>query len=260
MVFRKRKTRATSALVPKKPKVDRKKDLESAKEISRMGYIRKLMAERFVTSETGITIEELLTQPEFRDIDYKIAENWSYKDSWTVQRRELQNKIKNNVHKAIIDEVTQDRLNQLRMARGVKTAYDKVGFIIDETTGEIEFKLEPKSLESWLAGRVKLDEHIQKMQKDLANILPETTANAMIPMKDSLPMSLKPEFTEEEHLKIALLMRDLKIERDKKEREALEQGEEIEEFIEESKKEVDIHEVLEKLPKPKKKPPILKNV
>ena len=72
MVFRKRKTRATSALVPKKPKVDRKKDLESAKEISRMGYIRKLMAERFVTSETGITIEELLERIERFHAYYKI--------------------------------------------------------------------------------------------------------------------------------------------------------------------------------------------
>ena len=178
-------------------------------------YCRMLAGERYIHDVRGLSIRELLKIPEFSHVSSVNAERWCRKDAWVEKRRALHEEMRNRVTKALITEMTQERIDHLRKLLSLRNAFDDVGMLVNDK-GNIEFKLQPRSLESWMTAKVKLDEHISKIQTTVAAEIPQMTAEALVSTDRSshLPLSLKPRLTEEESLDLALRLRDKRMHED----------------------------------------------
>jgi len=178
-------------------------------------YCRMLMAERYIHSPRGFSIRELVGHPEFSHVPAPTAEKWCTQDRWVERRKELQEEIRNRVTKVLVTEMTQERVDHLRKLISLRTAFDNVGMLTN-AEGNVEFRLQPKSLEAWVTAKVKLDQHISKIQNTVALELPQVTAEAMVPTDrpTNLPMVLRPRLTEEESLDLALRLRDKRMRED----------------------------------------------
>lgn len=178
-------------------------------------YCRMLMAERYIHSQRSFSIRELVGLPEFSHVPAPRAEKWCTLDRWVERRKELQEEIRNRVTKALVTEMTQERVDHLRKLISLRTAFDNVGMITN-AEGNVEFRLQPKSLEAWVTAKVKLDQHISKIQNTVAAELPQMTAEALVPTDrpTNLPMVLRPRLTEEESLDLALRLRDKRMRED----------------------------------------------
>ena len=178
-------------------------------------FLRMLMGERYVHDQKGASIRAILTAPEFANVEYATAEKWCVKDGWVEQRRKLHEEVHNRVTNALIDELTKERIDHLRKLIAVRNLVDDAGMLTNDK-GEIQFKLQPKSLESWVMAKVKLDQHIAKVQSSVATGIPQVVSDAVVPgsQTENLPMSLKPRLTEEESLDLALRLRDKRLHED----------------------------------------------
>jgi len=173
------------------------------------------MGEKYIHSRRGYAVRELCALPEFAHLGVTTAESWCHHDHWVERRRDLQEEVRNNVTRALIAEMTQERIDHLRKLTSLRTAFDNVGMLTN-AEGNVEFKLQPKSLEAWVTAKVKLDQHIGKIQTTVAGELPQITAEALVATDRSehLPLSLKPRLTEDESLDLALRLRDKRMRED----------------------------------------------
>ena len=200
----------------------RKAALEAIKADESLGdpkgneYCRMLMADRYINSSRNVSVRELWQQPEFKHLKLPTVERWSTVDSWVERRRNLQEEIRGRVTRIIIDDMTQERVEHLRKLISLRESYDAVGMITDENGNVTELKLKPESLEAWLAGKLKLDQHIGKVQQQISYAVPQLVANSIVPTDraTNLPTSLRPRLSEEESLEVALLLRDKRMKDD----------------------------------------------
>jgi len=178
-------------------------------------YCRMLMAEKYIHDPRSYSVREIRELPEFSHIDPRTAEYWCVHDKWVERRKAYQEELRNRITKALLTEMTQERMDYLRKLVSLRVAFDNVG-MIENDKGTVEFKLQPKSLEAWVTAKVKLDQHISKVQTTVAGELPQLTAEAVLPVEraSNLPSSLKPRLTEEESLDLALRLRDKRMHED----------------------------------------------
>lgn len=178
-------------------------------------YCRMLAAELYVHSEVAMTVRELHQRPEFRHLGLATMELWCTNDRWSERRKALQEAIRKRVESSMATELARARIEQLRQLLSIREKFNAVGMLTNDK-GEIQFKMEPKSLEGWMAVLIKLDAHIDKLQGAVAAILPAQAASAVLPIERSSGLSptLKPRLTEEESLELALKLRDIRMQQD----------------------------------------------
>ena len=213
---RKRKKRApvTLALVPAAGVLKSEVNMEGV-DPKGFAYCRLLAGELYVRSEVALTLPELHRRPEFQHLTIFCLRDWCTVDKWVERRKSLQEAVRKQVEASIATDLAQARIEQLRYLLDLRKKFAEMGTIQNEK-GEVNFKLEPRSLESWMAVSIKLDQHIDKLQHSVASILPSQTANAVIPINQGsgLSATLRPRLSEEESLALALKLRDMRMAQD----------------------------------------------
>ena len=181
-------------------------------------YCRMLAGELYVHSELAVSVRELHERSEFQHLRYEVMEDWCSRDRWVERRKELQDAVRKRVEATIATDLAQARIEQLRQLLSIREKFNVVGMAKD-AKGELQFNLEPRSLEGWMSALIKLDAHIDKLQGAVASILPNQTANAIVPTGQGSGISptLRPRLTEEESLALALKLRDIRIAQDNNE-------------------------------------------
>jgi len=211
---RKRKKRApvVLTLIPITPEVQAAID-----EIDPKGhpYCRILMGQYYIFSRQAPSIKELCLRPEFSHLLMGTVNRWCTEDRWVERRKERQEEASRAAEAALSTELMQARIDQLRWLLDIRGKFNEMGMVTNDK-GEVKFKLEPKSLEAWMATAIKLDSHIDRLQSVVSSILPAQVANSLVPIGQGSGLSptLKPRLSEEESLALALKLRDMRMAQD----------------------------------------------
>lgn len=187
----------------------------SGADLESNSYCRMLAGQLYINSDAALSVRDVHQRPEFQKCSYRALERWCGLDRWSERRQEVQERVRKRVESSMATELARARIDQLRRLLEIREKFNAVGMLTNDK-GEIQFKMEPKSLEGWMAVLLKLDAHIDKLQGSVAAIMPSQTAEAVVPMDrgSGLSTTLKPRLTEEESLELALKLRDMRMQQD----------------------------------------------